>query len=90
MPTTGGWSPGCWNPGRKKLVTAAEPGSSAQVVDLACGPGLLARVLLGRLGGGRLATYFDLGAGLAGPKCASIRHGSGPSRYEVPLLLGGA
>ncbi len=33
-----------------RLVLMAEPGRSAQVVDLACGTGLLVRVLLGRLG----------------------------------------
>ncbi len=33
-----------------RLVTAAEPGPAAKVLDLACGTGLLVRVLLGRLG----------------------------------------
>ncbi len=33
-----------------RLVTVAEPGPAAQVLDLACGTGLLVRVLLGRRG----------------------------------------
>jgi ubiquinone/menaquinone biosynthesis C-methylase UbiE len=34
----------------QRLVAVADPGLAAQVVDLACGTGLLVRVLLNRLG----------------------------------------
>lgn len=57
----------------QRLVTMAQPGSSARVMDLACGTGLLARVLLDHLGDGALVHGVDADPSMLVYAARSIR-----------------